>query len=414
LSVDDVWSPELSVLIGSEGGVFLDLTAEQLDQGGQLEIATREEDASQDLRHRLLGFADYPAFCMDPVDLPTGDATTSVEIPSGCDFLTLQTANTHQDDYRRAFRSARFTPGEPNLLVNGSFGTGDLSGWMQFETEPPPPAVSSPTQFEVVASPDAVDGNFVARGTTTDGGPDGLSQTVAVSRGWYEASAWMFDVNGTKDFLLEVYDSQGALIAAQAADFPLAQEWQELAVEFYTDSPTVTFRLTCIFFFSESATFRLDDARLVASEDPDGNFGFEEGTLEGWSLVNSGDGGFDVAIVTPGLDGGFAAEVTSTGAPEDGLVRVIDPGSRACVITALASGNTGSEAVLEVSDTETGLLVRDSYTFTGTDTEPILLVVEPPLSFFPETDVTVRLLYSDATSSTAVVLFDELEVQYCT
>jgi hypothetical protein len=295
--------------------------------------------------------------------------------------------------------------------VHGSFETGDLSGWTQFES---PPSDPSPTSFQVIVSPEAVDGDFVAQGETTGGGPDGLSQTIAVSPGWYQASAWLFDVNGTQDFQLEVYDSDGALLASQTADFPLPQEWQQLAVEFYTDSPTVTFRLTYEFFFSESATFLLDDARLVASADPDENFGFEEGTLEGWSLVDSGDGGFDAEIVSQGLEGRFAAELTSSGAPEDGLVRVIDPGSLACVITALAAGNAGTEAVLEVSHAETGLLVRDEYTFTGSETQPIQLLVEPLLTFFPHTDVTVRLLYGDATAPTAVIVFDQLEVQYCT
>lgn len=146
------------------------------------------------------------------------------------------------------------------------------------------------------------------------------------------------------------------------------------------------------------------------------DLGFENGTLAGWTIVDSGDGtpGSDplIEIVEPGLAGNYAARITTSSQPEDGLSIVIDPGSNACQMTVLASGSVGSVAVLEVYDAQAELVVRDEYTFTGEEPGPIVL--NGSRYYFPWTDVTVRLLYGGTSNAPAVLTFDQLEVWYCT
>lgn len=169
--LDDQFSIQTQVLIGSGGAVFLDLTADAMEDGGSLEIMLSEEGATEDVRTRVIGFGEYPGFCMSAVDLPVGDNTVSVPIPAGCSFLTFQTVNTEDSSSRTAVRSFRFssqTIGDP---VNFDFETGDLTGWTLIDS-------GEGDNWWEIQSPGLLGTNYAFRIENTGAPIDGIEQTA--------------------------------------------------------------------------------------------------------------------------------------------------------------------------------------------------------------------------------------------
>jgi hypothetical protein len=238
--------------------------------------------AIADLAYSIVLFDGHPTICAaQPLEArvdegPGMAGTLRVPLLELCDSAVLVMSHTglvpglfgglepgFLGNGTRVDWSASIAP-SGNLLVNPSFEMGDLTGWNQFEWEPPPPAVPDPTQITVENSVNAHDGQFVARFETAGIGPDGLSQTVAIDPGDYVAGVWLRDVAAPQDFVVEVYDSEDQLIAEESYEFPPnpSNSWHEIVVHFSTESPEVTIRLTYVEFFSEHAEFLLDSASL--------------------------------------------------------------------------------------------------------------------------------------------------------
>jgi hypothetical protein len=406
-----------STVVSPGGTAYIDLLPELPDTDG---VVTVDVTTDQDLATvQVLAFDTYPELCQEPEFVPLADGTGSlgVAVGNGCRFATLAITNPDPEGSSITVDwEATLVADGANLLFNGSFETGDLAGWSVFETLEPPPAGEFPTTWTVTDSAQVHDGLYSVLASAEGFGPDGLAQTVDLpSAGWYRASAWLFDVNGTREFELEVYDADGDLIASQPAIWPMSGEWQELAVEFYSDSPSVTLRLTYLAWFSESATWILDDAQLIASAaGPATNLDFETGDLTGWTIVESGDPGTQYETVSPGLDGtNHAFHLTSTGQPIDGIQQTIQWQYANCSVELLATGAAGNTVQLSVLDASDGSTWgSDSYTFTGEETAPVQLFVDGPTFYLP-TVYTIQLLY--VASSTAVdLVIDEVKIGECT
>lgn len=300
-------------------------------------------------------------------------------------------------------------PSTSDLLINGSFETGDLTGWTVFDN----PDIPGETFWQVTDSWPALDGQYAAEGITDTFGPDGIAQTVQVDPGWYEASAWFRDTQDTVDFRLEVLDDQGSLIASDPI-IELLNDWQPLEVVFYTESPTVTFRLTYYDYFSEDTAFIVDDAQLLPADATTGvNLGFEEGDLTGWTVIEHSEAGGWYEVVSPGLFGSnHAFRIDTAASPTLGIQQTMlrEPGE--CEVNVSANGEAGTTARLEVVDASNGTVWGTSeYTFTGNESGPIEVEVDP-IGFLPEI-YTVKLLYVQRSFETATVTFDAVSTPTC-
>jgi hypothetical protein len=283
-SVGEAWDPTMEErpFVVAGGSVYAEMDLLDEDDNpidGDLIVSA---PAIADLAYSIVLFDGHPTICAaQPLEArvdegPGMAGTLRVPLLELCDSAVLVMSHTglvpglfgglepgFLGNGTRVDWSASIAP-SGNLLVNPSFEMGDLTGWNQFEWEPPPPAVPDPTQITVENSVNAHDGQFVARFETAGIGPDGLSQTVAIDPGDYVAGVWLRDVAAPQDFVVEVYDSEDQLIAEESYEFPPnpSNSWHEIVVHFSTESPEVTIRLTYVEFFSEHAEFLLDSASL--------------------------------------------------------------------------------------------------------------------------------------------------------
>ena len=144
------------------------------------------------------------------------------------------------------------------------------------------------------------------------------------------------------------------------------------------------------------------------------NLDFETGDLSGWTILSSGDQGTVYEVVSPGLAGtDHAFHLSSTGLPVDGIQQSIEWQYAYCTVRAFTTGGAGTTVGLRVLDaSDDSIWGSHEYTFTGGETEPVVLSVEGPTFYLPDV-FTIELLFLGS-QGTADVAFDEVNIEDCT